>query len=94
MPNQGRNGLCERVAHDLLPSTGMNEQKGKKMIVVQCCVCMKIRRGDVWVKPHPHILSDGYVSHGYCPTCAAEAFAQIHRRATTGSLHNEAGATA
>jgi hypothetical protein len=59
-------------------------------MVVQCCVCRKVRDGSRWNKPpkghHPET-----VSHGYCPVCAAEAFAEIRRYLDT-RRGNQAGA--
>ncbi len=47
-------------------------------MVVQCCVCQKIRLNGTWLdRELPCSPED--VSHGYCPECAAEAFAEIRR---------------
>ena len=51
-------------------------------MTVQCCKCHKVRVDDHWVDlPRPVRLS-GQVSHGYCPKCAEEAFAEIHKHIT------------
>ena len=51
-------------------------------MIVQCCVCEKVREGSDWFvlgKPvDPHETA---ISHGYCPTCADEAFGELYRRA-------------
>ena len=44
---------------------------------VQCCVCKKVREGGQWDYPAQALPSELEVSHGYCPECAAEAFAQL-----------------
>ena len=49
---------------------------------VQCCVCKKLREGHQWVEPDVPIRPDEDVSHGYCPICAAHAFAQIRNLTT------------
>ncbi len=48
-------------------------------MTVQCCVCKQIRVGKRWCEPRGALLPDEPVSHGYCPTCAAQAFAQLRR---------------
>ncbi len=47
-------------------------------MIVQCCVCRKIRQDGGWVEPKKWLDPEN-VSHGYCPACAAEAFAEIRR---------------
>ena len=44
---------------------------------VQCCVCHKSRIGGVWVATNPSHNSDESISHGYCPSCAEAAFAEL-----------------
>jgi len=46
-------------------------------MIVQCCQCKKVRKGNRWVKASGSELVGRCVSHGYCPTCAARVFAQI-----------------
>ena len=48
-------------------------------MIVQCCVCNKVRdaQGE-WVTPAEKIDRE-QASHGYCPACAADAFAEIQR---------------
>lgn len=46
-------------------------------MIVQCCLCKKVRQGKQWVIANPSDLADAHVSHGYCPACAAQAFAEI-----------------
>ena len=49
-------------------------------MVVQCCVCQRVRHENEWVAPTKAVAeSRESVSHGYCPRCAAEAFAEIRR---------------
>jgi len=50
-------------------------------MVVQCCVCGKVRSGERWVRMGKGALLTGAVSHGYCPSCAHRAFAEIRRTA-------------
>ncbi|RJP71692.1 MAG: hypothetical protein C4532_07020 [Candidatus Abyssobacteria bacterium SURF_17] len=38
-------------------------------IVIQCCVCLRVRKGDAWLvvdKPY-QVMRDA--SHTYCPRC-------------------------
>lgn len=46
-------------------------------IILQCCVCERVKSGEGWV--HVAIASDapGSVSHGYCPVCFEMAMASI-----------------
>ncbi|NIA14079.1 MAG: hypothetical protein GWP08_08355 [Nitrospiraceae bacterium] len=46
-------------------------------MIVQCCLCKKVRRGKRWEKPHARELDDKHVSHGYCPVCADKAFTEM-----------------
>ena len=46
-------------------------------MLVQCCVCKRVRKGGAWVKMRPPPDREGGVSHGYCPACAAKAFEQV-----------------
>jgi hypothetical protein len=52
---------------------------------VQCCVCKKVRKGKHWVAV-PELQITEHVSHGYCPACAAQAFAEIHELLYAGRL--------
>jgi hypothetical protein len=48
-------------------------------MIVQCCVCHKVRNEEkTWVAPSQSFEGQD-ISHGYCPVCAAEAFAEIRR---------------
>jgi hypothetical protein len=46
-------------------------------MVVQCCLCKRVRNGREWAEPVVSEVADGDVSHGYCPVCAAKAFEEI-----------------
>lgn len=51
-------------------------------MIVQCCVCEKVREADQWfVLAKPVNPRETLISHGYCPECAAEAFGELYRRA-------------
>ncbi len=45
-------------------------------MVVQCCVCKKIRENDSWVEA-TFYFDPEEASHGYCPACSAQALAEI-----------------
>ena len=55
-------------------------------MVIQCCQCKKLRKGKRWVKAAGANMAGRRVSHGYCPTCAAKAFAQIEDLLSSGEL--------
>lgn len=46
-------------------------------MVIVCCVCQKMKKGNFWIEDPPprHEL----LSHGYCPTCAAEVRKELSR---------------
>ncbi len=46
-------------------------------MIIQCCVCKKVRRDGVWVKADSQELQDSQVSHSYCPACAEIASQEI-----------------
>ncbi|HPO14761.1 MAG TPA: hypothetical protein PLI09_15070 [Candidatus Hydrogenedentes bacterium] len=46
-------------------------------MLVQCCVCGRVRKGAKWTAYEPPRDMHERISHGYCPTCAAEAFEEI-----------------
>jgi hypothetical protein len=46
-------------------------------MITQCCVCRKVRRGERWRALRLPLEPETRVSHGYCPTCAAEVHAEI-----------------
>ena len=49
---------------------------GTEDMLVMCCVCKKVRRGDRWVEAGP---VDGSipVSHTYCPDCADDVIVDM-----------------
>ena len=47
-------------------------------MTVQCCICKRVREGQVWVDQVLSEQEEANTSHGYCPVCAAKAFAEIH----------------
>ena len=54
-----------------------NEMHEVVAVRVQCCVCKRFRKGNQWVSEKAAPGSDKDVSHGYCPTCAANAFGEV-----------------
>ncbi len=46
-------------------------------MVIQCCVCGRMRADGRWVKKDDHSHAGQDVSHGYCPKCAHKAFNEI-----------------
>lgn len=43
---------------------------------VICCVCGRVRKGDVWVDPSP-ASTDEQTTHTYCPSCKIRALEAI-----------------
>ena len=73
--------MARRMLLFLVERTGaVTKHCEKRMVhmIVQCCVCKKIRQDGGWVEPKKWLDPEN-VSHGYCPACAAEAFAEIRR---------------
>lgn len=47
-------------------------------MIVQCCVCKKVRDQGEWIAPDKTAAPNvNELSHGYCPVCAAKAFDEI-----------------
>lgn len=49
-------------------------------MLVQCCVCKKVREAGRWKESSDIDIGDRDFSHGYCPPCAAQVFAEIRNR--------------
>jgi hypothetical protein len=63
-------------------------------MIVQCCVCKKFRQDGTWTNPN-NLVADGQsISHGYCPECAENAFAQLamHAPMAVGKSARESSA--
>ncbi|MBI5091844.1 MAG: hypothetical protein HZB26_05290 [Candidatus Hydrogenedentes bacterium] len=45
----------------------------------QCCVCKKVNTGATWITVAYPESAAAHASHGYCPTCAAVAFAEVEQ---------------
>lgn len=60
-------------------------------MIVQCCVCRKIRQADLWVEPDARSTEGEDVSHGYCPECGTEALEEFDadRKSTESSLKDQ-----
>lgn len=52
-------------------------------MVVQCCLCQKVRQGKQWESVSESTKLPKEVSHGYCPTCAKQAFEEIRQLLAT-----------
>ena len=46
-------------------------------LVARCCVCGKVRQGDVWREPEPGKLGGAEISHAYCPADFDSVMANI-----------------
>ena len=46
-------------------------------MVIECCVCKRMRADGRWVHRDDPGPADADVSHGYCPECARKAFKEI-----------------
>lgn len=54
---------------------------------IQCCSCKKVRVEGEWVAHDSDSLKDTEISHGYCPSCADDAFREVQEY----HLHNFRG---
>ena len=60
-------------------------------MVVQCCVCKKVRKEKQWVDTRDTFTSSRRVSHGYCPHCAEAAFDELRQlMAASKGIHSAA----
>ena len=41
-------------------------------MVIQCCMCHKVRRGEGWVKVRDAARVSRSASHTFCPVCETE----------------------
>lgn len=55
-------------------------------MIVQCCVCRRVRENGAWVAP-PESANDE-ISHGYCPACSERIFAEIRERRCAKTAKN------
>ena len=46
-------------------------------MIVQCCVCRKIRLNEIWLKVDSATICNKVISHGYCPSCFNAALIEI-----------------
>ena len=46
-------------------------------MIIQCCMCDRVRKNDKWTALRAPMKDKYSVSHGYCPECAEKAFAKI-----------------
>jgi hypothetical protein len=46
------------------------------MLTRVCCVCHKVERDGEWLYA-PCLSENALVTHGYCPSCFAEAMAEV-----------------
>ncbi|HOQ31709.1 MAG TPA: hypothetical protein PLA12_04250 [Candidatus Hydrogenedens sp.] len=52
-------------------------------MIVQCCVCGKIRHDARWMIPTRHQLKDQQISHIYCPACAHKTISEYRKNHST-----------
>lgn len=58
-------------------------------MTIQCCSCKKVKRGEVWVTAIGPLGISDRVTHGYCPVCVEEAWAELEKeiRSARGLQH-------
>jgi hypothetical protein len=49
-------------------------------MVVQCCVCQKVREGSEWVAVEEPYLATRRISHSYCPICKKASLDAIYEQ--------------
>ncbi|MCX8064229.1 MAG: hypothetical protein N3G21_03570 [Candidatus Hydrogenedentes bacterium] len=47
------------------------------MIIVQCCICGKVRHDAQWISIPQKNIESSRISHTYCPECARLFMMQI-----------------
>ncbi|GEM_PF-2519276 len=51
-------------------------------MIVQCCVCGKIRHDARWIIPTHQQLKNEQISHTYCPLCAHKTITEYRKNRT------------
>lgn len=46
-------------------------------MIIQCCVCHKIRSEETWLEIVNEAICDKVISHGYCPACFDAALIEV-----------------
>ncbi len=59
-------------------------------MMIQCCVCGKIKDGGRWTMPDAFGADKATISHGYCPLCFNNALNEIHAQTSVQSNEREA----
>lgn len=63
-------------------------------MLIQCCVCKRIRRDEIWVDSHwVDLTRENHMSHGYCPACAEAAYSNFRRIWTIADREPERAAS-
>ncbi len=52
----------------------------EKSPVIQCCVCLKVRKSGKWVKVRRPYEAMEHASHTYCPECMKQAFGSVLKK--------------
>ncbi|MGC8737126.1 MAG: hypothetical protein ACP5UA_00605 [Candidatus Hydrogenedens sp.] len=52
-------------------------------MIVQCCVCRKIRHDAEWIIPTRYQLMNQQISHTYCPACAHKTITEYRKTHAT-----------
>ena len=71
------------MACQMLSCMAVKDLELEVVMITQCCVCRKIRKGTQWDASKPEELLGHDISHGYCPVCALNALAEIYATAPT-----------
>jgi len=51
--------------------------KGMSPVIIQCCVCLKVREGDRWIVVEEPYTVMQHASHTYCPLCKKASFGSL-----------------
>ncbi len=57
------------------------QQRGKEMspVIIQCCVCLRVRQGNKWTSVAKPYKVMRHASHTYCPKCMKESFGSLKK---------------
>ena len=51
-------------------------------MIIQCCVCQKVRLENQWVEAIANLSAENEISHTYCPACKAQFILVIRKKKT------------
>jgi hypothetical protein len=76
-----RDKRCKTTGPDAAHITRGFQQKREERdpVVIQCCVCLRVRQGNRWTSVAKPYKVMRRASHTYCPRCMKESFGSIKK---------------